>query len=123
SIPVSSVALPEQLLINRVTFQPPQLRSRAVFSVRVEIRDTRGFVVRGAKVRILGVPYSRVAVVPDGVTGTDGTVSFPCQRLPGLELGRGKYLVFFVRAVPPTGKILAGISARRLVQLRTGPPA
>jgi hypothetical protein len=123
SIPVSSVALPAQLNINKVSFQPPELKSRATFTVKVEIKDTRGFFVRGAKVTILGVPYSRVAVVPDGTTGTDGTVTFKVHPLAGLELGRGKYLVFFVRATAPTGKVLAGISARRLVQVRTGPAA
>ena len=123
SIPVSSVALPAQLLIDKVSFQPPELKSRAVFTVKVAIKDSRGFFVRGAKVNILGVPYSRVDVVPDGTTGTDGTVTFKVHPLAGLELGRGKYLVFFVRATPPTGKVLGGISARRLVQLRTGPAA
>jgi hypothetical protein len=123
SIPVASVALPAQLLINKVSFQPPELKSRATFSVKVQIRDTRGFAVRGARVSILGVPYSRVASVPDGTTGTDGTVTFKVHPLKGLELGRGKYLVFFVRAAPPTGKFLTGISTRRLVQLRTGPSA
>jgi hypothetical protein len=123
SIPVSSVALPAQLLIDKVSFQPPELKSRAVFTVKVAIKDSRGFFVRGAKVNILGVPYSRVDVVPDGTTGTNGTVTFKVHPLAGLELGRGKYLVFFVRATPPTGKVLGGISARRLVQLRTGPAA
>jgi len=117
------VELPSQLLIQKVSFAPPELRTRATFTVRVQIKDTRGFVVRGAKVQILGVPYSRVASVPEGTTGPDGTATFRVHPLSGLELGRGKYLVFFVRATGTTGSKLTGISTRRLVQLRTGPSA
>ena len=43
------------------------------------------------------------------------------RPLAGLDVGRGKYLVFFVRVNAPTGGQLAGVSTRRLVQLRAGP--
>jgi hypothetical protein len=123
SVPVETLALPDRLLIDRVSFAPAVLSSRAPFTMTVRVRDTRGYVVRGAKVFILGVPYSRVAAVDQQATATDGTVTFHVTPLSGLELGRGKYLVFFVRAVAPQDKLLAGVSTRRLVQLRTGPSA
>ena len=42
SIPVSSVSLPERLNIARVEFQPSPLRSRAPFTGRFRVLDTRG---------------------------------------------------------------------------------
>jgi hypothetical protein len=123
SVPVDTLALPDRLVIDHVSFAPAVLSSRSPFTMSVRVRDTRGYVVRGAKVTILGVPYSRVASVPDQATATDGTVTFKVTPLAGLELGAGKYLVFFVRAVAPQDKLLAGVSTRRLVQLRTGPSA
>ena len=123
SVPADTLALPDRLLIDRVSFNPSMLRSRAPFQVTVRVKDTRGYVVRGAHVLILGVPYSRVGNVAEQSTGTDGTITFRVNPLAGLELGRGKYLVFFVRATAPQDKLLAGVSTRRLVQLRTGPSA
>jgi Macroglobulin domain MG4 len=99
------------------------VQSRTPFKVTVRVKDTRGFVVRNARVFILGVPYSRVGHVDPQTTSADGTVTLTVNPLAGLELGRGKYLVFFVRATAPNDKELAGVSTRRLVQLRTGPSA
>ncbi len=123
SISATTLALPNRLVIEHVSFAPSSLATRDPFKVTVRVRDTRGYLIRDAKVFILGVPYSRVATVPEGTTGQDGTATFDVRPLEGMALGKGKYLVFFVRAEAPTGAQLAGVSTRRLVQLRTGPSA
>src|SRR5262249_31974468 len=119
----SDLSLPDRLLIVQTTFNPARLSSRAPFTVRVAVQDTAGFLVRDAAVQILGVPYSRVAVVPEKATGTDGTVTFTVHPLPGLAPAGAKSPVFFVRARNTKAQLIGGISTRRLVQLRTGPPA
>jgi len=120
SIPVSSVDPPERLNIARVQFQPSVLRSRAPFTGRFRVMDTRGYAVRDALVYVVGVPFSRVSTPPETKTGVDGwaTIQFtPTARLP---LRNGFFLTMFVRARKEGGDLLAGVSTRRLVSLRTG---
>jgi hypothetical protein len=123
SIPVSSVSLPDRLNILRVEFQPSVLRSRAPFTGRFRVMDTRGYAVRDALVYVVGVPFSRVSQPAEVKTGVDGwaTIQFtPTQRL---TLRNGYYLTMFVRARKEGGDLLAGVSTRRLVSLRTGTPS
>jgi hypothetical protein len=120
SIPASSVDLPERLNIARVEFQPSVLRSRATFTGRFRVMDTRGYAVRDALVYVVGVPFSRVSQPAEVKTAVDGwaTIQFtPTQRL---TLWNGYYLTMFVRARKEGGDLLAGVSTRRLVSLRTG---
>jgi hypothetical protein len=123
SIPASSVSLPERLNILRVEFQPAVLRSRAPFTGRFRVMDTRGYAVRDALVYVVGVPFSRVSQPAEVKTGVDGwaTIQFtPTQRL---TLRNGYYLTMFVRARTEGGDLLAGVSTRRLVSLRTATPS
>jgi hypothetical protein len=122
SIPVTSVSLPDRLVISRVAFSPSPVRSRAPFQGRFLVTDTRGYVVRGALVYAVGLPYGWVANATEVTTGSDGyaTVEFrPTLKLP---LARGSALVVFLRARRPGENILAGVSNRRLVQVRLAPP-
>ena len=49
SIPVTSVPSNERLVVDQVTFSPNPIRSRTEpITVRVKVKDTRGFVVRDA---------------------------------------------------------------------------
>lgn len=123
SIPVTSVSLPQRLVISGVSFTPNPLRSREPFLARFRVTDTRGFAVRGALVFVLGLPYGRIVVPPELQTGTDGWVTIQIQPTRLLPLERGAYLVMFVRARKPGDSLLAGVSTRRLVQLRLAPPA
>jgi hypothetical protein len=123
SIPVTSVALPERLVIARVEFRPSVIRSRVPFTGRFRVMDTRGFAVRDALVYVAGVPFSRVSIAPETRTDVNGfaTIQFtPTVRMP---LRRGYFLTMFVRARQEGGDLLAGISTRRLVALRAGTPA
>jgi hypothetical protein len=119
SFPVEQVSLPERLIISAVRFVPVRLHTRAAFIGRFRISDTRGYVIRGALVYAIGLPYGWVRPAPEVVTGTDGwaTIQFiPTQAMP---LHRAA-LVFFVRARKPGENPLAGVSTRRLVQVGIG---
>jgi hypothetical protein len=122
SIPVTSVSSPQRLIVSGVQFQPLVVRSRGPFTARFRVTDTRGFVVRGALVYMLGLPYGRIANVPEQETGTDGWVTFQVQPTAQLPLVNGGALVVFVRARKPGENLLAGVSTRRLVQVRLGSP-
>jgi hypothetical protein len=123
SIPVTSVSSPQRLIVSEVSFTPNPIRSRDPFQARFRVSDTRGFVVRGALVYMIGIPYNRIALVPEQETGTDGYVTFTVQPTARLPLVRGGALVVFVRARKPGENLLAGISTRRLVQASVGAPS
>ena len=122
SIPVSSVAPPQRLIVSEVSASPSVVRSRNPFAVRFRVTDTRGFVVRGALVYMIGIPYNRIATVPEQETGTDGYVTFTAQPTARFPLVNGGALVVFVRARKAGDNLLAGISTRRLVQVQVGSP-
>jgi hypothetical protein len=120
SIPVTSVSAPQRLIVSGVAFTPSVVRSRDPFTARFRVVDTRGFVVRGALVYMIGLPYGRIGNLAEQETGTDGWVSFQVQPTARLPLVNGGALVVFVRARKPGDNVLAGVSTRRLVQVRLG---
>jgi hypothetical protein len=109
-------------VISSVAFTPNPVRSRQPFTARFRVTDTRGFVVRDALVYALGVPYSRIQTVTEQTTGTDGWVTLTLQPTARLPLRNGFYLTMFVRARKSGDTLLAGVSTRRLVQVRLGAP-
>ena len=123
TIAITNVALPNQLVIGQTRFDPVVLRSRAPFTARFQVVDAQGRPVSGALVYVVGVPFGRVRQAPETATGPDGWAALtivPTSRLP---LVQGGSLVFFVRARKPGENPLAGVSARRLVQVRVARPA
>jgi hypothetical protein len=119
SIPVSSVSPPHRLVIDAVAFTPNPVRSRSEpITARFHVSDTRGFVVRGALVFVRSVPL--LTTTPgEQSTATDGWVSvrmFPRLAFP---LRTGFNVQFFARARKSGDNVLAGVSTRRLVQVRT----
>ena len=124
SIPIESVALPARLVIEQVLFSPNPVRSRsATISIRVRVVDTRGFVVRGALVYARSTPLL-TTVPPETATGTDGWVTLRVRpRAPraGLvfPLRRGVNVQFYVQARRAGERLLYGVTATRLVQVRT----
>jgi hypothetical protein len=119
SIPVTSVSLPQRLVVDQVTFSPNPVRSRRqAISVRFRVRDTRGFVVRDALVFVRSTPL--VTSTPgEQVTQQDGTVTFAVLPRASFPLRPRSAVQFFVRARKSGENVLAGISTRRLVQVRT----
>lgn len=124
SIPASGVTAPARLVIERVSFSPMILRSRKqTVTATVHVMDTRGFVVRDARVYLRGVPERRIRPAAEKATRMDGTASFRLIPTKLLPLRRGGTLVIFVRARKPGEPTVAGTSTgRRLVQLRLSTP-
>jgi hypothetical protein len=123
SVPASSVTLPNRLVISQVQFSPSVVRSRAPFTGRFRVTDTRGFVVRDAIVFVLGVPYNRIGPAPEQPTNMEGWAQVQLRPTAQLPLRNGFYMVMFLRARKQGDQLLAGVSTRRLVQVRLGSPA
>lgn len=122
SIPASSVAMPNRLVISALQFSPPVIRSRLPFSARFRVTDTRGFAVRDALVRVIGVPYSRMRPTSEQATDMNGWAHIQLTPTARLPLRNGYFITMFVRARKQGDDLLAGISTRRLVQVRLGNP-
>jgi hypothetical protein len=90
--------------------------------IRVRVTDTRGFIVRDALVFVRATPLL-TTVPPELATQTDGWATFTVQARQSFPLRRGYNVQFFVRARKAGENLLAGVSSRRLVQVRTAPPA
>jgi len=119
SIPVTSVPADHRLVVSRVGFSPnPVTSRRQALTVRVLVRDTRGYVVRDALVLIRSTP--RVSSGGRLVTATDGWVTFRLQPLARFPLRKQGNVQFFVKAYRSGDPPLAGVAGYRLVQVRTG---
>ena len=121
SIPAASVPANDRLVVDQVTFSPNPIRSRTEpITVRVKVKDTRGFVVRDAIIFLRSTPLvTRNA--QDQRTGQDGWLQLtvtPERDFPEL---RPAYAVqFFVKASRQGDPELAGIGGYRLVQVQLG---
>jgi hypothetical protein len=122
SIPASSVGLPDRLVLSGLQFTPGVLRSRAPFTGRFRVTDTRGYVVRDALVLVTGVPLGWITAAQEVTTNVDGYATIQLQPTTRLRLVRGGSMVMFVRARKQGDDLLAGISTRRLVRVRTAAP-
>jgi hypothetical protein len=119
SIPATSVKEPFRLVISGVEFVPSVLRSRQEFTGRFRVTDTRGYVVRDAIVLVTGVPLGWINAPQEIKTNVDGLATIQLQPTTRLRLVRGGSMVMFIRARKEGDSILAGISSRRLVRVRT----
>ncbi len=119
SIPITSVSLPQRLVIDDVKFNPNPVRSRSTaIQLRVHVVDTRGYVVRDALVYGRSTPLVTKGPA-DQPTGQDGWVTLALVPRADFPLRNGYSVQFFVRARKATDNLLAGVSTRRLVQVRT----
>jgi hypothetical protein len=118
AVSVDTVSLPNRLVITQVKFNPTIVRSRNPFQVRFVVADSSGHPVQGALVKTLGLPYGWVRNVAEQRTGADGSVTLTIVPTVRLPIGGKNALVMFVRARKPGGSVLAGVSTRRLVQVR-----
>lgn len=123
AVPVSAVSLPDRLIIDQVQFTPnPVTSATAPITVRVKVIDTRGRTISGALVFLRSTPLV-TSTPPESTTGGDGWVTFTTRPQSDFRiLFRPNYnLQFFVRARKPGDNLLAGVSTRRLVQVRLAP--
>jgi hypothetical protein len=123
SIPATSVGLPDRLVISGVEFAPSVLRSRQQFTGRFRVTDTRGYVVRDAIILVTGVPLGWINASQEIKTNVDGLATIQLQPTTRLRLVRGGSMVMFIRARKEGDSLLAGISSRRLVRVRTAQPS
>jgi hypothetical protein len=122
-IPVTSVVPPNRLVVDQVQFNPnPVTSATAPITVRVRVADTGGRFVSGALVFVRSTPLVTTAP-PETPTGADGWVTLTTTPRADFRIlfRPGYNLQFFVRARKPGDDALAGVSSRRLVQVRLAP--
>jgi hypothetical protein len=117
SIPVTSVSLPDHLVISRIQFTPNPVRSRTAIEARFRVVDSRGYVVRNALVRAVALPYGWTRKTPEVTTGSDGYAYLSIRPTRKMPVSNDHALVLFVRARKQGDSVLGGVSTRRLVQV------
>jgi hypothetical protein len=118
SIPATSVPATERLIVFEVQFTPRAITSRTdPIQIRVKVRDTRGFVVRDARVFVRSTPLVTTAS-PRQLTGEDGTIVYTVQpRSTFPAIRNGFNVQYFVKAYRDGDPPLAGVAGYRLVQV------
>lgn len=119
SIPASSVSLAagQRLVITDVQFtpNPVNVSSTAPINVRVKVKDTRGYVVRGALVFVRSTPEV-TSTPPEQLTQQDGWVTLTTVPQADFPKNPSYNVQMFVLARKSGDDRLAGVSTRRLVQ-------
>ena len=121
SIPGPSVPATERLVGDQAQFSPSPVRSRTEpITVRIKVKDTRGYVVRDALVFLRSTPLvTRNA--QDQKTGQDGWLQLTVTPEADFPEIRPAYAVqFFVKAYRQGDPALAGVAGYRLVQVPMG---
>ncbi len=120
SVPVTSVSLADgqRLVIADVKFNPNpvKVRSKAPFTIRVKVKDSRGYVVRGALVFVRSTPEVS-STPPEQLTAQDGWVTLTTVPQVDFPTNPAYNVQFFVRARKNGEPVLGGVSARSLVQV------
>lgn len=111
SIPVSSVRAPARLRL--VLKFVPGVRAT---SVRAQVIDTRGFVVRGARISMRSTPVLALMSAKAKVSADDGSVVFPVRLRKATRLHTTVTLT--LRAVDPVAPALANASSRLRLAIR-----
>jgi hypothetical protein len=123
SVPASSVAAPQRLIVSDIQFSQMPIRSRNPLQARFRVKDTRGFVVREALVYANAIPFGRITQPGEVRTDQEGWATMTITPTRLLPLANGYLLTMFVRARKSGDNILAGVSTRRLISVRTARPA
>lgn len=122
AVSIANVSLPERLVITGVSTTPGSIPNRtATITMRIRVSDTRGRLVSGALVYATGVPFGRVTNMPETTTDSSGIATVRFRATARLPMLRNTAVQFFLRARKPGENALAGVSTRRLVQVRIVP--
>ena len=120
SIPVTSVSLAagQRLVVSDVKFSPNPVKvfSKTPITVRVKVKDSRGYVVRGALVFVRSTPEVS-STPPEQLTQQDGWVTLTTVPQADFPTNPAYNVQFFVRARKNGEDILGGVSSRALVQV------
>ncbi len=122
SVPAANVFAPAHFRVDDVDFAPERLRSYRPVTATVRVRETRDYLVRGARVTVKAVPGYLLRGRPTGRTGRNGEAVirlFPSRRL---RLVNGGRLNLYVCATKVGASEVADVSACRLVQLKLSAP-
>jgi len=107
----------DRLVVAQVRFSPNPVTSRVQpITVRIQVKDTKGHLVRGALVFIRSVPR-RTTGGDRQSTGSDGWITYQLQPLQHFPAVNGN-VQFFVKAYRASDPVLGGIAGYRLVQVR-----
>jgi hypothetical protein len=119
TIPVTDVNAPNRLTAAEVRFEPNPIRlSTQSIDVRVRVRDTRGFLVSGALVFVRSTPLV-TSSASEARSGNDGWATVRLNRRSNYRIIRLQdNLQMFVRVRKEGDNLQAGVSGRRLVQVR-----
>jgi hypothetical protein len=110
------VTLPNRLIVDSVKYSANPIRSRTTPTrMQVRITDSHQNAVQNALVFVQGLPYSRVASMPEVRTDANGWATVELRA--GQFFPRKGYVVLFVRARVEGQDLLGGTSTRRLVQV------
>jgi hypothetical protein len=118
SVDVKNIPAGQRLIVDKVVFSPNPLTSTTQsFLAQIRVKDTRGYVVRGAIVFIRTTP--RVADGGDNSpTSVEGWVQYSLPPTADMKKMTGfQNLQLFVKAYRKGDPELAGISGTRLVQV------
>ena len=117
SIPVSSVVLPARLVIEQVRLSQPTVTSQAAdFTASVRIRDTRGYVVRGARIEIRYGAHAQMRLGAVRTSPLDGRLAWSVhfQKLPATT---SKALRLTIRAYKAAGQPVGGVATQTRVAI------
>ena len=122
AVSVSNVSLPDRLVASNASFSPSAIRNRtATVTMRVRVNDTRGRLVQGALVYATGVPFGRITNMPETATDGNGIATLTFRPTARLPISGGTAVQIFLRIRKPGDSVLAGVSSRRLIQVRIIP--
>jgi len=120
-VDAKQVVLPNRLIVDGVRYSQNPIRSRTASTrMQVHVADSHQNSVQNALVFVQGLPYSRVATMPEVRTDGNGWATLSLQ--PGQFFPRTGYVVLFVRARVDGQDLLGGTSTRRLVQVTVSAP-
>ena len=119
TIPVTAVAPPDRLVAAEVRFSPNPISLRtSTIKVRVRVRDTKGFLVSGALVFVRSTPLVTESS-GEVKSGNDGWATATLHARSNYGIIRLQdNLQLFVRVRKDGDPLFAGVSGRRLVQVR-----
>jgi large repetitive protein len=115
SVPASSISDTDRLTIAAITYSGGGFHGRGPITASFKVMDANQHVVSGALVYVLPAPREFGTHPGEVPTAANGWASV--QLALTSKAPRSGWLLLFVRARTPQGNLLAGSSARRLVQV------
>lgn len=110
SIPASKVFKPFRLLVQAPKYRPnPIRRNTRRANLNLRIRDDRGFVVRGAQVRVRSFPRGLVRAIATRRSRTNGLVNLVVRPTAKFRQMKGGRAYLLVEATKPGGKAGRGV--------------